>query len=866
MKLFNRIIAAIATLGAVLACVEEPDVIKVTGIEVNPSTITLQEKDSYTLEVTVSPATATDKTVKWSSSDMSVVAVQDGLIKAIAKGTAVVTATANDGSGASGHCVVTVVESGAAVKGVKLSPGELNMAIGDKTSLTVEIEPADAVNKSVTWSSSDESVAKVSEGEVEAIAEGDATITVKTVDGGFTATSKVHVVKDAVPASKIYFEEEGYTVVKGETLQLQVSCEPADATTPDLKWSTSDSKIATVSSSGLVTGKKYGDALIRAESKSDSELYAECWVSVIPDASSVSAITLSQNEIWMAMGEEYLLYVETDPAGVDIKDMDIELTEADSELNPGKDPVKWSRINSYTIKLDPVVPGDCNIVLTVGSVSESALLHVRKTPKSFELGADFIALDIDETMNFGYKMSPDTPEYHMAIASYTTYTDIADITEDGAVIGLSYGKTMMYAYPAAAPDLEQGCMVYVFDKSGPEVMDINISKKDMFLHLGDEDYVTAIVDPVDATYPIHWSVEDPSIAEIMISEGASECKVRALKLGKTVLHARSVAGNEVDVTCNITVSEESEVESISLPESRTLVRNKSLYLTVSIKGNYDSIEWLNYNPELVRLKKPSGSADEKTIQVEAWNNVGVATVGVVVDNYYTAYCEVHVTPDNNGHEFVDFGFETGNLWAKYNLGDDNNKPYYFAWGGLASGKSFDYESDDYCTGYKGSYPTFSKYVGNYKYWSMTGNVDYLTELEPDDDAAHVLWKGEWSIPSYREFKELLDNTYYTFGYNKSGDYCAKFYKIDENGEVDYDTFIELPCWGYCTDKVNYFGDRGYYWMNCMPHWDSALYPHYFLMDPYSGIFDIESENIERYYGMCIRPVIKLNTYWYEYTK
>ena len=144
MKLFNRIIAAVATLGAVIACVEEPDVIKVTGIEVNPATITLQEKESYTLEVTVSPATATDKTVKWSSSDMGIVAVQDGLIKAIAKGTAVVTATANDGSGVNGLCVVTVVESGAAVKGVKLSPGELNMAIGDKTTLTVEIEPADA--------------------------------------------------------------------------------------------------------------------------------------------------------------------------------------------------------------------------------------------------------------------------------------------------------------------------------------------------------------------------------------------------------------------------------------------------------------------------------------------------------------------------------------------------------------------------------------------------------------------------------------------------------------------------------------------------------------------------------------------------
>ena len=91
---------------------EEPPVVDetvaVTGITLDQTTLSLTEGDQATLTATVAPENATDKTISWKSSDENVATVTDGVVKALSGGTATITVTANDGSGVSASCAVTV--------------------------------------------------------------------------------------------------------------------------------------------------------------------------------------------------------------------------------------------------------------------------------------------------------------------------------------------------------------------------------------------------------------------------------------------------------------------------------------------------------------------------------------------------------------------------------------------------------------------------------------------------------------------------------------------------------------------------------------------------------------------------------------
>ena len=92
--------------------IDKPAFIPVTGLELNKSTLTLQEKGSYALTTTAKPDNATNKNVTWESSDTSIATVDaNGTVTAISAGTATITVTAQDGSGVSTSCSVTVTHS-----------------------------------------------------------------------------------------------------------------------------------------------------------------------------------------------------------------------------------------------------------------------------------------------------------------------------------------------------------------------------------------------------------------------------------------------------------------------------------------------------------------------------------------------------------------------------------------------------------------------------------------------------------------------------------------------------------------------------------------------------------------------------------
>lgn len=151
----------------------------VESVTVSQTAITLEVGSTYTLTASVLPAEM-DTGVSWKSSDQSVVSVTKGMITAVAKGTADVTAIANADTSKTAVCKVTVVDKGEGTQptNITLSKTVLNLGFGETALLSVNVSPDDAVMPVLTWSSSDDTVVKVADGQVTGIGEGTATVTV----------------------------------------------------------------------------------------------------------------------------------------------------------------------------------------------------------------------------------------------------------------------------------------------------------------------------------------------------------------------------------------------------------------------------------------------------------------------------------------------------------------------------------------------------------------------------------------------------------------------------------------------------------------------------------------------------------------
>jgi len=179
------------------------------------------------------------------------------------------------------------------VTAITLSPETLSLEEGNTQQLVAEISPANATNLDVVWSSSDEAVVSVdSKGLITAVAEGSADITVTTVDGGFTAVSKITVVKGDVVVTGINISLTDLALTVGETSQLSVEVLPADATDKSVVWASLDESIATVSTDGIVTAVSKGIATITVVSN-DGEFSKSC--EVVVDESTAVAENLIVN-------------------------------------------------------------------------------------------------------------------------------------------------------------------------------------------------------------------------------------------------------------------------------------------------------------------------------------------------------------------------------------------------------------------------------------------------------------------------------------------------------------------------------------------------------------------------------------------
>ena len=309
------------------SCKKEKDKsVSVTEVGLNKTSTTLIEGETETLVATVMPENATDKSVVWESGNESAATVsQEGLVTAVGEGKATITVKTNDG-GFSASCEVTVNKKVIAVTSVVLGNTELTLVEGEEEKLAVAVTPENATDKSVVWESGNESVATVSqEGLVTAVGEGKATITVKTNDGGFSASCEVTVKKRVIAVTGVKLSAASMTLREGERGTLIATVEPANATNKNVEWWNSDLDIVSVTSTsggsnGYVEARKAGKATVTVKTE-DGEFSASCEITVEKKEVPVTGIALEQSSLLLPVGNTYTLRAHVQPSNATDQDI-----------------------------------------------------------------------------------------------------------------------------------------------------------------------------------------------------------------------------------------------------------------------------------------------------------------------------------------------------------------------------------------------------------------------------------------------------------------------------------------------------------------------------------------------------------------
>jgi len=258
-------------------------IVPVTSIGLNlPGGNEMAVDEIRTVTAVVFPFDASVKGVEWFSSNEQVLSVSDGIITANEAGTAVVIASATDGTGITGRLTVQVYAPSGKPTTIALE-GNTKMVVGETQVLSVILSPEHTIMPDLNWTSSDENVLNVSDGEVSADDIGTATITAKK-GKNLLASIKITVVSDEGEVSNgadgIEFNniDDVVKLKEGESFTVSTNVS-VESPTQMISWRTSDSVVAAVNQKGKITGRRKGTAVITV-STMDGEYEEEIQVVV----------------------------------------------------------------------------------------------------------------------------------------------------------------------------------------------------------------------------------------------------------------------------------------------------------------------------------------------------------------------------------------------------------------------------------------------------------------------------------------------------------------------------------------------------------------------------------------------------------
>ena len=584
----------------------------VSGITVSPDSKSLAVGGTVQLSATVAPANATNKEYTWASDDETVATVDEtGFVTALKIGTCSITATAKDASGEVGTCAIAVEAT--KVSSISVLPATATLYVGGETqTLTASVLPADATDKTYTWSSTDVAVATVSEdGVVTPVAAGTCTINATANDGSGVAGECAVTVSNVMPTAITMATTLGFTV-GGDAQTLTPTFTPANTTDQTVTWTTSDDAVATVVN-GVVTPVGVGTCVVTAISYADNNVKAECTVSVVASTVDVEGVELPATES-VFVGKTVQLTATVKP---------------DDATNKA---VSWSSSDETIATVDAngivtgIAVGDATITVTTvdGAKTASCVVSVsHKHIESIEISQSTLALTLaSAATQLTATYLPDD-----ATDTELTWTvdkpEIATVSSTGVVTPVAEGTAIVTVANGSVKDI---CTVTV---AAVEITSVTLDKQTLTFTMGDAaQTLTATVEPENATVKtITWTTSNNKVATVadgvVTPVGVGECTITA------------TAGAKSDV-CNVTVNPKA-VEGISLDKE-----------TLEISVNGSGVLTATVTPDDATNKTVIWSSSDETVATVTNGIVSGVAAGVTTitatteDGNFFAICDVTV--------------------------------------------------------------------------------------------------------------------------------------------------------------------------------------------------------------------------------
>lgn len=495
------------------------------------------------LEYTIMPENAGTKELEWSSENPEVATVDaNGIVTGKKIGKTVITAKTKDGTDITVSTTLTVLPL--KVETMTFAEPSVSIVKTEDKTITLTLNSEEVDNKSMVWTSSDESVATVVQNmnavyPLEAIVVahkvGKATIKAEAQDGsGMSATCEVEV----TPLVVSDFSLQTASVVRTIPIQLEAKVSPDEADNKKLKWTNLTPDIATVTEDGMMTGLKIGTAKVKAETTDGSNLSGvfEVQVTGLP----VSTISLPA-ELSIVRTESMKLEYSILPLASDNQKL------------------KWSSNATYIASVDEntgVITahkvGDAVITATAtdgSGISASTTIHVTplkvsqiEMPKEMYL---LRSLSKQIEVNIAPKLADNK------ILKWTSDNEeVATVTQEGVVKGVNVGTANITATTTDGTELSATCKVTV----KPVVIDL--STKTINLRKG-ESYAEQIVTVLPENYEhkeVVWTSADDSIASIN-SDGV----ITAVKPGITTIKYKLGFDSNITAECKVIVYDDNVV-------------------------------------------------------------------------------------------------------------------------------------------------------------------------------------------------------------------------------------------------------------------------------------------------------------------
>ncbi len=528
---------------------------KTTSCNVTVNDFSLSLSQSYatmvvgnTMSLSASGAPS-GTSISWSSSNSSVASVSSsGRVTAVSAGNATITAQFTYNSNRySASCSVSVQTNIVPAISVSAS-GTSNLYPGDTATITANTTPA---GQSVTWSSSNTSVATILGGSLTAQGSGTATITATmTYDGrSYSATTSVSVNAGSLSISG------GGSLDLGKTLQLSASNKrPSNGT---VSWSSSNTSVATVSSSGLVTAKGSGSTVITATLTNNGKQLATATTSI---SVADPKITLDTSSISLLAGDSKKLTATTSPSSGGT--------------------VTWSSGNANIAKVSnsgevtAVSNGSTTITasFTYGGTTKTAQCSVSVTALSLTISNSSMTM-----MLGGNETLTATANSTNGIVTWKSSDSTVATVSDGKITARDVGTATITAtftaYTGATASAT--CTVTVIKPT------ISISNESLKLTPGETGQLSASVTPTSAS--IYWESSDSSVAKV--SGSGSSATVTAVETGTCTITASVVAGsNVISATCNVTVG--NAASTLAINSLTAQGATDRVGVSLSISSNY----------------------------------------------------------------------------------------------------------------------------------------------------------------------------------------------------------------------------------------------------------------------------------------